>query len=332
MGFVAGMLSGMRAQGADPASLLAAEEIDPAALSDGQARVSLASYAGLYNRVVAALGDEGFGLFASPVPLGSFEFLCRSVVSSRKLGDALERMGRFLRLVLPELEVSVAREPGGIAQIVIREMRPLGNGADDPRRVFAFEWLLRVVHGLSCWLAGRSLALSSVQFPFAPPIHVSDYALIYTEHSVFAGDQLVASLNANLLDLPVRRDDEALKEFLAGAPGKISMLYRRDREAVRIVRDMLLAAFPESPSLEEVARRLYLSSRTLHRRLNEEGSSFRMIKDALRRDLALASMEKKRRSVGQIAAELGFADTSAFFRAFRKWTGEAPSRYRKHMG
>ena len=331
MGFVAGMLSGMAARGIDPRGLLAESEIDAAALADPDARVSLASYADLYNRMVAHLQDEGFGLFGAPVPIGSFEFLCRSVVGSRDLGEALDRLGRFLRLVLPELAVSVVRDPKSTAQIQIRETRAVGAGANDPRRVFAFEWLLRVIHGLSCWLVGRSLALNSVQFPYSPPLHVSDYALIYTEHSCFGGDQLVASLNANLLDLPVRRDEAALREFLAGMPGKISTLYRRDREAVRMVRDILLASFPESPPLEEVARRLFLSPRTLHRRLHEEGSSFRMIKDALRRDLALACIEKKRLSVGQMAADLGFADTSAFFRAFRKWTGEAPSRYKKHL-
>lgn len=330
MGFVAGMLSGMTARGLDPRPLLAAAEIEAGSLDNPEARVSLSGYADLYNRVVLSLSDEGFGLFHNPVPSGSFEFLCRSVVSSRTLGEALDRIARFLRLVLPDLSVSVERD-AKLALISIRELPGLGLVIEDPRRVFAFEWLLRVIHGLACWLAGRSLALNSVEFPYAPPGHVSDYALIYTEHSRFGGDMLTASLNANLLDLPVRRDEAALQEFLAGMPGKISMLYRRDREAVRIVRDMLLAAFPESPSLEDVAQRLYLSPRTLHRRLHEEGSSYRMIKDALRRDLALAAIEKKRLGVGQIAAELGFADTSTFFRAFRKWTGEAPSIYKKRL-
>ena len=331
MGFVVGMLSGMTARGCDSRGLLAEAGIDPAALSDPDARVSLSGYADLYNRVVASLQDEGFQLFGTPVPVGSFEFLCRSVVGSRNLGEALDRLGRFLRLVLPELAVSVSRDPKAGAQIQIRETRGIGAGSEDPRRVFAYEWSLRVIHGLACWLAGRSLALNSVRFPYGPPHHVSDYALIYTEHSLFGGEQLVASFNANLLDLPVRRDEEALRDFLQGMPGKISMLYRRDREAVRMVRDLLQAAFPASPPLDDVARRLFLSPRTLHRRLAEEGSSFRMIKDALRRDLALACIEKKRLSVGQMAADLGFADTSAFFRAFRKWTGVAPSRYKKHL-
>jgi len=82
--------------------------------------------------------------------------------------------------------------------------------------------------------------------------------------------------------------------------------------------------------LEDIGDRLHLSPRTIHRRLDEEGSSFRAIKDALRRDMALARLTKTRDAVSQIAADLGYADTSAFYRAFVAWTGMAPVHYRRH--
>jgi AraC-like DNA-binding protein len=63
----------------------------------------------------------------------------------------------------------------------------------------------------------------------------------------------------------------------------------------------------------------------------EEGSSFRAIKDALRRDLALTQIERTARPIATIAADLGYAEPSAFFRAFLAWTGEAPSAYRKRI-
>jgi AraC-like DNA-binding protein len=192
-----------------------------------------------------------------------------------------------------------------------------------------------MLHGLSCWLAGRGLALDSVVFPYCRPPHAADYALIFTESSRFAPTlpggvgTLIASFNANLLDLPVRRDESALANFLDGAPGKITTLYRRDREMVIRVRDLLRAALPAVLSLDDIGDRLHLSPRTIHRRLDEEGSSFRAIKDALRRDLALARLTKTRDPVSQVAADLGYADTSAFYRAFVEWTGTAPIHYRK---
>jgi len=330
IGFVTGMLAGLVARNIDFSQALTAAGIRPDILSDPAARVPLADYAALYDGLVRQLDDEGFALFSAPLRLGTFEFLCRGMIGSRSLAEALDRASRFLRLVLPDLRVSVERNREA-AMIEIAEPTPLRPDRDDPCRVFAFEWLLRLLHGLACWLAARELALASVRFPYARPPHADDYALIYTAHSEFDAPALVARLNPNLLDLPIRRDEEALKAFLQSGPGKITTLYRRDREAVHRVRDLLANAFPQPLALDEVARELNLSSRSLHRRLHDEGSSFRAIKDALRRDLALSRLEKTRQPIAQIAEELGYAEPSAFFRAFQAWTGMAPTTYRNRL-
>jgi AraC-like DNA-binding protein len=247
------------------------------------------------------------------------------------LADALDRARRFLSIVLPDLAVGVLRQDNR-AELHISEVVPIAGAPDDSARVFAFEWLLRLLHSLSCWLAGRGLALDAVDFPFPRPLHADDYALVYTERSAFvAGNRLVARFNATLLDLPIRRDEAALAAFLDGAPGRISMLYRRDRNTVTRVRDLIRHALPVSLSQDDVAGRLHMSPRTLHRRLEEEGSSFRGIKEALRRDLALSRLTKTRQSIAQVAADLGYADTSAFYRAFTGWTGMSPERYRRQL-
>ena len=328
MGFVTGLLSGMAARRIPYGRLIAQAGIAASDLDDPNARVPVGSYAALYNLAVGELGDEGFALFSAPMRVGSFEFLCRSALTSQSLAEALQRASRFLRLVLPDLAVTIS-PGGGTSELRIAETRPLQRDRDDPRRVFAFEWILRLLHGLACWLANRDLALNSVAFPYGEPLHAADYALIYTARSTFRSHHLAASLNSNLLELPVRRDDDALTTFLDGAPGKIVTLYRRDREMVRRVRDLMAKSFPYPASLEGVARRLHLSSRTVERRLHEEGSNLRAIKDALRRDMALARLQKSDQSVAQIAANLGYADTSTFFRAFTSWTGLSPTAYRR---
>ena len=330
VGFVTGMLAGMARADRDPAPLLAAAGIAPASLADPAARIPLAAYADLYNRVAAALDDEAFGLFSAPLRCGSFEFLARALVGARTLEEALQRLARFLRVLLPDLAVSSGRQ-GSQAWLRIAETRPLAARADAAGRVFAYEWLLRLIHGLACWLAGRGLALDAVAFPYPRPAHAADYALIYTANSSFGAAHLEARLQANLLDLPPRRDEEALAAFLVGAPGRIATLYRRDRDTVRAVRDLLFAALPALPDLAAVAGHLHLSARSLHRRLAEEGANFRQIRDALRRDLALARLAKTDASIAAIAAELGYADASAFYRACLAWTGAAPSTYRARL-
>lgn len=328
MGFVTGMLAGMLRRNINPTRLLAELDIN---LADAASRVPLDRYATLYNLVIRELDDEGFGLFSTPMGPGSFEFLCRGMLGAPTLADGLDRARRFLCIVLPDLRVSVNRGDDR-AELRICERTPLARDPNDPARVFAFEWLLRLLHSLSCWLVGRGLSLDSVDFPFARPVHADDYTLVYTARSNFVdGPQLTARFNATLLDLPIRRDEAALSSFLEGAPGRISMLYRRDRNTVIRVRDLIRDALPASLTQDEAADRLHMSPRTLHRRLEEEGSSFRGIKEALRRDMALARLTKTRQPISQVAAELGYADTSAFYRAFTSWTGMSPERYRKQL-
>ncbi|HYC36613.1 MAG TPA: AraC family transcriptional regulator ligand-binding domain-containing protein [Usitatibacter sp.] len=326
-GFVRGVLAGCRP--AERAAALRRAGVDPAELARGE-RIPIAQYVDLYNAVAAVLRDEGLGLFRAAIRPGAFEFLCRASLGSRDLGEALERAARFLGLVLPELAVSVRRR-GGEAHLEIREATPLRRRREDPARIFAFEWLLRMLHALGCWLAARALPLAQVDFPYRRPAHHADYALIYTERSTFEAAFLDAVMDASLLDLPVRRAQEELASFLEGAPGRISMLYRRDREAARAVRELLSGRIGQPPSLEEAARMLGMSARTLHRRLRQEGTSFRLVHDTVRRDRAIALLAGSRLRISQVAGELGYSEPSAFFRAFRDWTGMGPTAYRNSV-
>jgi len=329
-GFVSGLLSGCAERRLATTAALREAGIDPRVLADPRARVPLPAYAQLYGALIRAHGDEGFALFATPLRPGTFEFLCRSAVGAPTLLEALLRAARYLAVVLPELRVSVERD-AGCARLVIAEVRPLRPAPGHPSRIFAFEWSLRLLHCLACWLAGRGIALETVRFPYPRPPHADDYGLIYTENATFGGVCLVATLDASHLDLPVRRDDSELAAFVEAAPRNITMLYRRDREFARRLRVVLEAALPRAMDLEEAARELRLSPRTLHRRLQDEGINFRAVRDALRRDLALERLARPGESVARVATDLGYSEPSAFFRAFQAWTGEAPSAWRRRF-
>jgi AraC-like DNA-binding protein len=82
------------------------------------------------------------------------------------------------------------------------------------------------------------------------------------------------------------------------------------------------------PRLEQLAPRLHMSARTLHRRLEQEGTNFRRILSDVRRELALRHLAEGRLAIGEIAFLLGFSEVSAFHRAFKQWTGHAPHAYR----
>lgn len=323
------MLSGFTRIGKDPRDILCEVGIASHLLADPAARIALGRYAALYRRASESLEDEGFALFSRPLRPGSFEFLCRAVISAADLEEALGRAARFLGLLLDELQIELDVDAHG-ALLVIRQTRPLP--VAEAGRVFAFEWLLRLLHGLGAWLTARPLVLEAVAFPYPLPAHAADYPRIFTPHCDFDAPQLVARFAREHLALPLRRDEAALKDYLQEAPASITAIYQGDRALALRVRDALKAALPEQRTLPDLAQSLFVSPRTLHRRLEEEGTSFRAIRDGLRRELAIEWLTKSDRPLQQIAADLGFADGAAFYRAFIAWTGEGPRRYRQRTG
>ena len=328
IGFVKGILSGVSRAGLAPETLLDHAEIAIHLLHDRDTRIPVARYAALYRLINESLDDEGFALFSRPLHRGSFEFLCRAAISAATLEEALERITRFLHVVLDDLDVEV-EQSGRAAVIIISEAQALPVGSAG--RVFAYEWLLRMIHGLAAWLVAHPLPLDEVSFPYPPPLHAADYELVFAPRYTFDAPRLEARFPAEWLGLPVRRDEAALRSFLVDAPASITTLYRRDRALSLRVREHLRAALPEHLALPALARRLFLSPRTLHRRLEDEGTSFRAIKDGLRRDLATDWLAKTMRPLSRIGTDLGFADAAAFYRAFAGWTGSGPREYRKRF-
>jgi AraC-like DNA-binding protein len=82
------------------------------------------------------------------------------------------------------------------------------------------------------------------------------------------------------------------------------------------------------PSLERVAKRMATSGRTLRRRLEENGTTFRALLDAARADLARSYVQDRRISLSEVAFMIGFSEPSAFNRAFKRWTDTTPAAWR----
>ena len=92
---------------------------------------------------------------------------------------------------------------------------------------------------------------------------------------------------------------------------------------------MILEALPEDPSADEVAQGLHLSTRTLQRKLAEAGVSFSEVSDDIRSELAKEYLSSRDVRISEVAFLLGFGEQSSFNRAFRRWTGVAPGRWRE---
>ena len=122
----------------------------------------------------------------------------------------------------------------------------------------------------------------------------------------------------------------ALKQFLRGAPANILVRYRYDAGLAAAVRRRLRQTPPSNwTSFEAMAAQMRMSASTLRHRLQAEGQNYAGIKDDIRRDLAIDRLMNTAGSISEIAADLGFSEPSAFYRAFRKWTGKSPAEFRR---
>ena len=107
--------------------------------------------------------------------------------------------------------------------------------------------------------------------------------------------------------------------------------YRRDRLLVEKVRQTLAQHPEHSRNADDLAAWLNMSARTLHRQLKEEGASLQELKDAVRRDVAMAQLQRTSRPLKQVAEAVGFQNEKSFIRAFKAWTGKSPEAFRQQQ-
>ncbi|HEY2462585.1 MAG TPA: AraC family transcriptional regulator [Steroidobacteraceae bacterium] len=324
--FVAAALQSVHGRALDADELLSKVGLSASLLQVPQARVSAEHYGALWRAVAAALDDEFFGQDSRRMKVGSFAMLCHSVLSCKTLRQALDRSLRFFALILDDISGSAERDAKE-ARIVLHERAP---GVS--QRVFAHELLLMLLYGLSCWLVGRRIPILRTEFSYAEPAHSAEYRLMYCADLRFNRRNTLLAFEASYLDLPVVQNERSAKEFLRTAPESILLKYKNGSSLSARVRRRLRQFLPGTvPDFEELAEEMSMTPATMRRRLHEEGETYQSIKDQLRRDLAISYLSHSRRSVMDIALELGFSERSAFHRAFRKWTGASPGEFRRKL-
>lgn len=253
---------------------------------------------------------------------GSLAFLCRAAMAQPTLVTALETGLGFLSLMLERLPAELVRQQS-LAEIVLVEPEA------EPNRAFTYFTYWMIVHGVACWLAGRRIPILAIEFRCAKPHFCDDYQVMFSDNLRFDRPRTRMIFSADCLALPIKRTPEELKRFLAHAPANILVKYRDpDSLATRIKHDLRQLPPDTWPETEGLAVSLCISASTLRRRLAEEGQTYQGLKDSVRKELAIVWLAEPQISFAEIAARLGFADTSSFYKAFRKWSGSNPGHYR----
>jgi AraC-like DNA-binding protein len=235
---------------------------------------------------------------------------------------ALERLIRYLLVLSDTLEYELTTTPAG------RRFALVGRPHHRRGAAIANECALAAVLSITRSISGVTISPALVEFQHGAPAtdrHHRDYfggavrfdaasnGLYFDEaplaqRTLLADDGLSSYLLARLDDLTARKESRSL---------------------VDDVRAAIADALPDGqPSKSLVARRLGVSERTLHRQLSDHDETFQSIATQARRDTAEALLTEGRHSIVEVAFLTGFADQTAFSRAFKRWTGSTPGAYR----
>ena len=332
MALVRPIVQAYEARKMDPSGALAVAQIEPGSVRIASARISALQMERISGHAMQELDDESLGWSRRRLPWGSYGMLIRSCLSAPTLGVALKRWCRHHGLICDNVSLHLQLQPG-TAAIVLAEVEPLG-----PWREFCMVSLLRNLHGVACWLIDSRMALQRSEFPYVAPPHADVYPLIFPGPIRFAAEPAMepeAALQARLcfdpsyLELPIQRDENALRQMLQRALPLQVLPYRRDRLLVRQARQALLDRPEVGQNAARLARALGLSMRTLHRQLRQEGTSVQALKDAVREERSRQLLERGDQPIKQIASDIGFRNEKSFIRAFKLWTGNTPAAWRR---
>lgn len=299
--------------------------IEPTLLIADRSRITVEQATRLIRELWRLTDDELAGLGPKPVPRGTFRLLGLAVLGAGDLGTVLERFEEFSHVIpgLPQIRMETDEASTRVT---------LGMEHDQDPEHFTTDLVLSVGLRFCGWLAACRLPLELVELPYATPESAEDYDLVFGGRICFDQPQSALVFSNDMLTLPVMQDEASLDEWLRNAPADLLMFRDYGTTVADQVRRILERGLRgEWPTADYVAAQLAMSTQHMRRVLREEGTSFSIIKEEVLRDAAITSLVRGQETVADLSARLGFSESSAFHRAFRRWTGSAPGAYRpKH--
>lgn len=316
-------VAALGARGIDPGSALLAARLSPAALESIDNRLPHAAVRDLWEAAAELAGDPSFGLHAAQAqPTGVFDLFDYLFAVSENVGAALRRLTKYIRVIHDRSHFELVLEPKQAR--VVRRLPATAPQWDE----FSFFFVL----ARSRQATGVDWKPERVFFEHARSGDDGEPQRLFGCPVEFGAPRDEMCISLGILELPHVRPDSRLLEvlsrnaesMLAAMPAEGSLL---TRVSTSIAQRMSRAV----PSLQDTALTLRLPPRTLQRGLAAEGTSHSALVDEVRRSLALKYIHDAGVSVAEISWMLHFTDPTAFHRAFRRWTGEAPMHYRNRL-
>jgi hypothetical protein len=292
------------AAGSDVDDLLAEVGIGRGDLVNPEVRLPLKDVLALWDRIRDRVGNRTLQLEApSHLPVGAYKVMEYLIDASPTVGEAIGRFARFFRLIADYVRIFV--EPGdGEKRMGIT----MADGSPAPP-IFV-DYTFAALTSRMRVRTRPGMAVKRVEFRYSSPQDPSPYESLFLAPVLFdrSGDWLCFS--SEEWAAPTERGDESLALLM--------------EEHARILAERL----PEPPMgiVSDVRQ-----ARTLQRKLAGAGASFSEVSDGVRSELAKEYLSDRDVRISEVAFLLGFSEQSSFNRAFRRWTGQPPRRWREKV-
>ena len=312
----------LRTLGADPARLLEEVGLSLSLFDTPSNTFTFASRGRLLAHCVERTGCQHLGLLigerSNLSSLGLVGLLARY---SPDVGTALHSLVRYLHHYTRGATTTLIVE----GQLVILDYKihqPATEGTDQ-----VGDGAVAIMVNIMRELCGPEWTPSQVMFAHRKPDNVEPFRRFFRSPLRFDAEQNAIVFLADWLSLRLPEVSPELRRLLKEQISLIEARHRNDfPEQVRIV--LRTALLTDRTSAEDIAAVFSIQSRTLNRRLSEFGLSFRDLVEQQRYEIARQALTDTAMDLYDIAALLGYADASAFTRAFRRWSGTTPAAWR----
>jgi AraC-like DNA-binding protein len=312
-------------RGVDTSAILAAVGVDRAVIDDPDGRLPTAQVREIWRRAYEATGDPDLALHAAEaLRFGAYRVIDYLAASAPTVGAAVTQVSACFPIINSAVRLPITERAHEIALGV--------QSPDDPVHLTRpyVEYTYAAVFLRVRAATGVAFRLEGVDIAFPAPPSTAEHERVFECPVRFGAREHAMRFSRAAWDAPSARADPGLFSILAEHARILGEKVPTEPAPVRDVRHAIIEELGRgNASLEAVARRLAMSPRTLQRRLREHGVRYADLLDSTRASAAKTYLSDRQISVAEVAYLLGFAEQSSFNHAFRRWTGKAPTEYRK---
>lgn len=277
-------------------------------------------------RIKRVMDDEFYGFSGRRSCVGTLALGLELALPSRNLRDALDKIFKFYHKV--NVEKNLVFKPGMTSSRVCVQF----NGEGKTEKECLTEWFLVYWRFLAGWLIGQTIPATVTRFQHSKNGPIDEYKKVFGGHCLFGETENSFSINNRFLDFPIVATLDDLRLLYAINRVDLVSNFGIEDTLTQKLRAHIRASLLDSDricSIEDAARKYHMSVASLRRKLTEEGTSYRALKENVRQDVAIDWLRTRSMPISEVAIRCGFAEMSSFCRAMKNWTGRTPSEYRE---